>query len=256
MLHRHQPALKALFLASALPLVALAGLSTARPAQAQKSIEAYFQKGLKDLTAELEVVSKNDAELRKIGKGYADAYSVQKKSFWYKEPGKVKFEGKKGLITFRMVTNGDQRMTQISFPPYKKVDDLKKDPGKADSISDIGILTPDWLPDHDYVWARSEKKDGKDLEVFEFWDKRDPRYKHTIWVDPATKTITEHIAHHRAKKLKGFKKRFVFTNVKQISGVWIPTEVTVYSPTNKPAGTMRYDSIKVNTGVPDSLFKI
>lgn len=256
MLNRHHPALKALFLAAALPLVALAGLSTARPARAQKSIDAFIQKGLKDLTAELEVVSKNDAELRKIGKGYADAYSVQKKNFWYKEPGKVRFEGKKGLITFRMITNGDRKMTQMSFPPIKDVDDLKKDPGKADAISDIGILTPDWLPDHDYVWNRTEKKDGRTLEVFQYWDKRDPRYKHTIWIDPATKTIAEHIAHHRAKRLAGFKKRFVFSKVQQISGVWVPTEVTIYSPSNKAAGTMRYDSIKINTGIPDSLFKI
>ena len=256
MLNRHHPALKALFLAAALPLAALAGLSTAKPAQAQKSIDAFIQKGLKDLTAELEVVSKNDAELRKIGKGYADAYSVQKKSFWYKEPGKVRFEGKKGLITIRMITNGDRKMTQMSFPPIKDIDDLKKDPGKADSISDIGILTPDWLPDHDYVWVSTEKRDGKSLEHFQYWDKRDPRYKHSIWIDPSTKTIVEHIAHHRAKRLKGFKKRFVFSNVKQISGVWIPTEVTVYSPTNKAAGTMRYNSIKINTGVADSLFKI
>jgi outer membrane lipoprotein-sorting protein len=251
---KFQPVLRALLLATSLTLIALAGLAPAKPAQAQKSIESFFQTGLKDLTAELEVVSKNDAELKKIGKGYTDAYSMAHKTFWYKEPGKVRFEGKKGLFNVKMITAGDKKLTQYAL--YRKVEDLKKEPGQADSISDIGLLTPDWLPDHDYVWVRTEKKDGKDLDVFEFWDKRDPKYKHTMWVDPQTKTIVEHIAHHRAKKLKGFKKRFVFSNVKQINGVWVPTEVTVYSTDNKAAGTMRYNSIKVNTNLPDSLFKI
>ena len=236
--------------------VPLAIAAAVLPARAQKSIEPFFQTNLKDLSAEVKVVAKNDTELRKIGKGYVDAYALTDRRFSYKEPGKVRADGKRGLITMRMVTNGDRKLMQISFPPIRRIEDLKKNPGKADSISDLGLLTPDWLPDHEYAWQRTETKDGRNCEVFRVWDKRDPAYKHTYWIDVQTKTLVEHIAHFRNRKKPGFKKRFVFSKPTLVSGVWVPTEMTVYNPEDKPAGTVRYQNLKVNTGLSDSIFKL
>ncbi len=100
-------------------------------------------------------------------------------------------------------------------------------------------------------------KDGKNLEEFDYWYKGDkePALRNTIWVDPATKTVVEHIMHHHAKKKAGFKKRIVYSLPKQFNGVWMPTHLSLYSPENKLAGELQYESIQVNTSLADSLFK-
>jgi hypothetical protein len=48
---------------------------------------------------------------------------------------------------------------------------------------------------------------------------------------------------------------FTYENPKQFSGVWFPTRLTVKNVDNVVAGITRYDSIKVNSGLADSLFE-
>jgi hypothetical protein len=228
----------------------------ARPAFAQKKLSDYVQPGLRDVSASIRILSHDDRELAKIGKGYADAYKLGSQEIWAKEPGQVKYQGKKGFITLRFITSGNRKLTEVSHLRIRKVDDISKEPGKGDSISDLGLVTQAWVDQVEDRWLRTETRDGKTLQVFEYWHKEDPRYRHTLWMDPQTKTIVDHIAHHRSQKRPGFKKRLVYSDAKQISGVWLPTTVTVYSGENKPAGQLRYERIQVNTGLPDSLFKI
>lgn len=229
-------------------------LCGARPARAQKALTDYVQGNLKDLTASVDVVSKNDAELEKIGKGYVDAYRLGKQEIWAKEPNRMRFQGKQGVFVIRYVTNAGRKLTEVPTLRIHKVEDITAEPGKADSISDLGVITTGWEQRVESRWLRTETKDGKTLQVFEVWYKEDPRARHTLWLDPATKTIVEHVAHHRARNKPGFRKRLVYSDIKQINGVSIPTKVSMYNTDDKLAGVLRYEGIKVNTGLADSLF--
>jgi hypothetical protein len=238
------------------PLAALIGaLGVSNAAHAQKTLDAYAQPALKDLSASVDVLSHNDGELRKIGKGYVDAYKLAKQEVQCREPSQMRFQGKKGLFTIRYITNGARKLTEVPTLRIRKVDDISKEPGKGDSISDLGVITPAWADRVEAKWVRAETKGGANLQVFEFWYKEDPRRRHTISVDPATKTIVEHIDHHRSKKKPGFRKRLVFSQPKQVNGVWLPTRAALYNGENKLSAEVKYESIQVNSGLSEKLFK-
>jgi len=234
-------------------LVGAAVLCGANPALAQKELSDYVQPGLKDLSATVAVVSKNDRELEKIGKSYVQAYGVGKQDLAAKEPGRLRYEARQGLLTFRSVTNGSRKLTEVGMLRVRKVEDLSGKPGKGDTLLDVGLITPSWLEKVDSRWLRTETRDGKALEVFEYTYKGDPDAPRTLWLDPATRTVVESVQHNRSEK-PGFKKRIVYTDLKQVNGVWLPTRATMYNTENKVAGVLRYDNIMVNSGLPDNLF--
>ena len=49
---------------------------------------------------------------------------------------------------------------------------------------------------------------------------------------------------------------FTYDGMKQDSGVWYPTKVTVRNSENVVAGITQYESVKVNGGLDDSIFKV
>jgi hypothetical protein len=232
-----------------------AALALAAPAQAQKSLDDYVQPALKDLSATIDVISHNDRELSKIGKGYVDAYKLAQQEVQCREPLQVRLQGKKGVFTIRYITNGNRRLTEVPTLRIRKVEDISREPSKGDSISDLGVITPSWADQVEAKWVRQETRNGKNLQVFEYWYKQDPRRKHTIFLDPTTKTMVEHIDHHRSKKKTGFRKRLVFSEPRQLNGVWLPTRAALYNGENKLGAQVKYESIKVNTGLSESLFK-
>jgi hypothetical protein len=229
-------------------------LFAAAPAHAQKSLDYYCQPELKDVRAGIEVASKNERELRKIGKGYVDAYKLGSQVIMCKEPHRVRFQGKSGLLDVSNVTNGSRKLFEVPFLHIRKVEDLSKEPGKADSIIRLGVITSSFLSRVQSRWLRTEERGGKAVQVFEFWFPEDPRFKNEIWVDPSTKTIVEHIAHHRNPQAPGFKKRFVYAEPRKVNGVWLPTQVSLYNGENRLAAVMRYNGVQVNTGLQDRLF--
>lgn len=238
-----------------LGLLGMLGTVAAAPAQPQKSLADYAQTALRDLTADVDVISKNNHELKKIGKGYVDGYSLSSQEFWWSVPDRVRFQGKKGLLTVRRITNGDRMLLEVP-PLHRKVSDLSKKPGKGDSIADIGIITADWARDVGSRWLRSETRGGKTMQVFEYWERLDPRYKHTIVIDPQTKTMVERIDHHRNKKAVGFRKRFVYSAVINVNGINMPSRVELYNSENRLGAVMKYEKVRVNTNLSDNLFKI
>jgi len=224
-----------------------------RPAfSAEKPLEEYAQSNLKDLAAKIKILSHNDRELSKIGKDFPKGFTLGSQEIWCKEPGKVRFQGKKGLFTIRQVTNGNRKLFEA--PAVHKVDDISKEPGKGDSIADLGLITPGWVDTVEYQWLRTETRDGKPMQVYQYWRKEDPRARHTITVDPTTKTVVENIAHFRSKKKEGFKKKLVYSAPQQINGVWVPTRVSIYNTEDKRGGEMQYESIRINVGLEDKLF--
>jgi outer membrane lipoprotein-sorting protein len=245
----HQRRLAVRFL---LPLAA--ALCVARAAWAGPNLKEFIQPNLEDISASVKVISKSDAELKKMGKSYVEANKLNEQEIHCKEPSRVRMQGKKGLFTIRYVTNGTRKLTEVPTLRIHKVDDIAAEPGKGDLIYEIGLITGSWVDRVEDTFVRTEDRDGKTVHVFEFRFKEDPNAKHTILVDPVTKTILEHTAHHRNQALPGYKKRVVFSEVRNISGVNVPTRATLVNSENRVAAVLRYDNIKVNSGLKDKLF--
>lgn len=225
-----------------------------RGAAQQHSLGEYVQPALRDLSASIDIVSKNDRELEKIGKGYVDAYRLSSQEIWCKEPDRVRFQGKKGIFVVRHITNGGRRLMEVPTLHIHEVQDITKEPGKGTSISDLGLITRSWVDHMQSRWLREEPREGKTVQVFEVWYREDPGLRSTIVVDPATKTQVEQIDHHRDQRKKGYKKRLLFSDLKQVEGVWVPTKVTMYNTLDRVAAVMNYNRIKINSNLPDGLF--
>lgn len=219
-----------------------------------KTLDFYVQPDLKDLTAKGHVVEKNDRALAKIGKGYVDAYNMGNQQVWCREPGQLRFEGKKGLIAVRRITNGMRQVQEIPFFRHKKKSDLTEEPGKGDYISDLGIVSAFWVQQLKWEWDRTESHLGKNTQVFLCRWANDGSARMTLWLDPATRTMVDRIAHHRDKLKPGFKKRIAYSEVQRINNVWVPTRAELYNGSNERAAVMKYDSIQVNSNLSDSLF--
>jgi len=233
---------------------ALAAHPSAASAAGAPSLKDFCQPDLSDVSARIKVVATNEAELKKMGKTYVEAQKLSEQEIQCKEPGKVRLQGKKGLFTIRYITNGNRRVTQVPTLRINKAEDIAKEPGKGDVIYDLGLITPAWVGKVEDHFVRTEDRDGKPVHVFEFYFKEDQRAKHTIVVDPATKTILDHTAHHRAKRKPGFKKRVLYGEVQNINGVFVPTKATLLNSDNKIGAVLRYDNVKVNAGLSEKLF--
>lgn len=228
------------------------------PSPPETRLETYAQPRLQDLSAQIAILSKQDDELRKIGKDYVEAYRLTSQEIECKEPDRVRFQGKRGILTVRAITNGNRRLfeaTGIPLLKHRKVEDISQKPGKADTISDLGVVTPGWLARVQSEWVRAEEREGKTLQVFRWWYQADPGFRHTIWVDPASRTVVEHVYHHRDVKAPSFRKKLAYSDVLEAEGVRIPTRVTIYNGEEREAAVMRYEKVRVNTGLPDKLFE-
>jgi outer membrane lipoprotein-sorting protein len=166
----------------------------------------------------------------------------------------VRVEGKYGLFGVLYIINGDRKLQSVPALRIRKVKNIATDPGERRTSLDIGIFTPSLLPHFETRFLRYDTRDGKKLPVFElsYRQEKGGRKRH-VWIDPATRTVVEHQVFHRRG---GLKMRYVFRNlVRYANGVWLPTRVELYNPSGKLAAVTRYEDIRVNAGLADSLFE-
>lgn len=231
----------------------LASLILAGGALAAPSLRSYAQPALKDFSAVGEVVTKNDAELRKIEPSYVQSYRFRESLIQYKEPLKLRMDAKAGFLSIRYVINGRRKLTRGLG--LNKVKDITGRPGEKQTMLESGILTPAFLDDHlasRYVGQKT--LDGRKVPVFEFWYTDEPNSRrHVVWMDPEKRIVLRHDINHRSG---GLKMRFMLKQPVKVSGVWVPTRVEVYNAEGRLAAVTRYTKVKVNTGLSESLFRI
>jgi hypothetical protein len=231
-------------------------LAAGLPARAQDTLAAHAQPALADVSADVKVVSHNDRELEKMGKGYSQAYTLEHQRFFWKAPGEARFQARKGVIQVLRITNGSRQMSEITGLAVlrkRMVEDVEQKPGKADTIVDLGAITPAWVRNVESRCLRVESRDGHSVEVFNFWYRNDPGSVHALWIDRATHTVVEHVIYVRGQATR-VKKRIVYADVRQLGEVRLPTSVSVYNAEGKLAAQMRYDGLRVNQGLQDKLF--
>jgi hypothetical protein len=231
----------------------LASFALASGVRAEEALGNYAQPALRDFAATGSVLQKDDAELRKIDKNFVQGYRFRESLIQYKEPLKLRVDSKAGLFTVRYVINGKRKSTQ--FAGLHKVKDITGRPGEEQSMLDSGIITPGFLADN--VESRivgQQTLDGRKVPVFEFWYTDEPHSRHHfVWMDPVKKIVLRHDVNNRSG---GLKMRFMFKQPSRVAGVWVPRRIEVYNPEGRLAAVTQYTSIRVNTGLSESLFRI
>lgn len=232
-------------------VIFLALILLAQPARSAQPLVKYASP-VRDISVRNTLVSKDMKELKVISNEYAQGYRVTYTDVWFREPNMLRVSSKAGLISAVSIINGNTK--KVSAGPIKKTYDLKKEPRKRQDALTLGLVTPSGLQDFTDRFLRKEKVDGVDVLVYELKYKVQPEnsYK-VVYYDPKKKVVVRIMNHHGDGRLK-FESRFL--NPVRVNGIWVPTRTEVYNANGKLGGVTKFENIKVNTGLSDSLFKL
>ncbi|HUV04178.1 MAG TPA: hypothetical protein VMX94_03630 [Armatimonadota bacterium] len=234
-------------------LAVLISSSSAAHGDARSAI-GQATNGFRDVTLTCKVLYANHAELKKIGKDFNKSYEFKSTTVRYKAPNKMKMEGKLGLLKAVVVINGDRKATIIPAIHYSKKENIRDEPHKRQTDIDIGIVTDSvW---RDYIVLGNADERGPSGAVYKITFVRENARdkKHVCWVDARTLKLLKVEKHESDGSLKS---RYIYSRHSLIEGfIWVPGRIDVYNQDGKLAGTTAYENIRINTGIPDSVFRI
>ncbi len=207
---------------------------------------------LKDISFLGTVTYKNKKAMEKIESNYARLYDFQSARVYYKEPDKLRIEGKLGMVKFEYICNGSLKIVRAPAIRFTNRKDYSNDPAKLQDALDIGLVTTSlWRHRRIEVLDDPEASSNGEIKVRLRWPKGE--VAHIIWLDA------------KDLWLKRFEKRAAdgtlifrvnYSNPRKVGNViWIPTTIDVYTSDGEKAGSTEYSDIKVNTGLADSLFE-
>lgn len=232
-------------------VIFLALILLAQPARSAQPLVKYASP-VRDISVRNTLVFKDMKELKVISNEYAQGYRVTYTDVWFREPNMLRVSSKAGLISAVSIINGNAK--KVSAGPIKKTYDLKKEPRKRQDALTLGLVTPSGLQDYTDKFLRRDKVNGVVVLVYELKHKVKPEdsYKH-VFVEPNKKVILRILNFHGDGRLK-FDSRFL--NPVKVNGIWVPTRTEVYNANGGLGGVTKFENIKVNTGLADSLFKL
>lgn len=235
-----------------LPALILLMIGSSSPANEIRNNIAQATRGLKDITLTGKVLYGNQRELAKIGKDFPKSYEFKTTTVRYKAPDKMRMEGKLGMVTVAVIVNGDTKAISIPSVKYSKKENIKSAPHKRQTAVDIGLITDDlW---HSFIVTDTVSEKGSTGTVYRITFVRSNARdrKLVCWVEPDTAKLLKFDKYHDDGSLKS---RFIYSKHTRVNGIWVPGRVDVYNEDGKLAGTTAYENVKVNTGIPDSVFK-
>jgi hypothetical protein len=207
---------------------------------------------IKDLSVALRIVHEetNFDELKKIGGAFATSYRVPTYEIAYKAPNKLRVEGKAGILSALLIYVGDSKRYQVG--PLKKTEDTKGNPGKKQSLMDLGIFAKDWLAtDYQAVFQRREGS----LVVFKLVQRNTTNPSHEqVWVNPKTLITEKRLSFNGENVLQ---KEIHYVKPRELRpGIFVPSRVEIYNQFGKLGAVQVVESVQVNAGVPESLFEL
>lgn len=232
----------------------IALLATAALGQRTPTIGQYWLSDLKDLSWTAHIVRGEQSELRKINSDFGQAYRFETSTIRYREPLKLRVDSKADDTTVSYVINGTNQTFMISGLGIKKSNDLSKAPGRRQTPLDFGLLTPSMFKGFfQGEFVRTDRATGDIVFDLTYIPSLGDTARHRVWIEPQQHYIVKREWYGQDKRLLA---TFFYENPKREGSVWMPTKLTVKNVDNVVAGITRYDNIKVNSGIPDSLFEI
>jgi len=216
-------------------------------------IEEAFAPGFQDLSLVTVHKKVNVDELTKIGRDYANAYRISRTTVRMKEPGKFRMDARVGFIGFEYVMNGARKV--IRAPLTKQYDDIGTDPGKRLGPLEAGLITPGALVGYDPgEHLACFVEDGRRVCQYRIRYTNDKERYELLWVDAERKYVKKRQFYTLI--FGKYRMELVFSEPKEVHGLWIPTRVEVRNADGKLAGVTEQKDLKLNTGLSDDLFKL
>jgi outer membrane lipoprotein-sorting protein len=233
-------------------LLALTALTLLAPADPTES--DIVQRKLEDATFVARVAKGNQAELAKITKDFGNSYRVKSVKSFLKEPLKMRLETSVEDSQVTYIINDFVRYFKVPRIRINSKEDLKNSPGKMQTVMDYGVLTPSLFQQlFSAKYIRTDRASGD--YVFDLTYKK-PRFddtsRHRVWIDPQKRVMSKREWYNQHGRQLA---TFLYEDPINRDGVWFPSRGVVKNMDGQVAGVIEYDSVKVNTGLAESLFK-
>lgn len=215
-------------------------------------IEDYVQSNFNDASFTAKVKFGNQTELRKINKDFGESYRFGSTDFRMKEPFKLRGDAKVEDTAVVFILNGGTRVIRAPRQHINLKTNVANKPGQRQTPFDFGILTKALV--NDYLEGKFIRKDrATDDLVFDltYNSKFDDSSRYRVWIDPSTHFMSKREWYDQSGNLKA---TFIYSGPQKISGCTLPSSAVVKNADGKAAGETMYQNIKVNTGLPDSIF--
>lgn len=241
--------------------IALAMQSAARAMEEPGKSDSHDIKALttkvEDIEAMVRVTKYEPKELEKIGKDFGTTYRFRNLIFQYKQPDKIRLEAKSPTLgSATLILNGATRHYSVPKLHLKNTEDLTAAPGKRQSLLEYGgLLSPDTLRFMRAEYVRAETLEGQETEVYKMRYQGAPGGSHyLLWIDPRTRVSLKREWYNADNQLRA---TFLYQETQEVSpGIWLPTQIEVRNAEGVVAATTTYKDVKINQGLPDSLFSV
>ncbi len=219
------------------------------------NISSYWQAGLKDAAFTAVVEKAQQRELTKINKDFASSYRFKSTNVWMKEPFKLRLEAKIEDQDIYFILNGTRRLLRVPKSGISQREDLAKSPGKRQTALDFGVVTPGLFNDlFEAKFIRIDKSTGQGVFDLTYLAKFDDGTRNRVWIDPSKKYV---VKREWYSQYKGYlMATFTYDQpAKSAGGVNVPTHLSVSNADGKFAGSTSYRNMRINEGIPESLFE-
>lgn len=209
-------------------------------------------KNLSDLTGTVVVLEKNKAALTKVEPSISRVYELQSASISFKVPDSIRVDSKLGMVKVSYISAGGMKIFRAPKVKIDKVDNYSGEPAKLQSPLDLGIVTPQlWQNRRVEIVDDPEAEANGEIKLKLCWLKGD--MVNLIWIDATNLWLKRF---EKRDSRNNLLIRVVYSNPKNIGGViWLPTRVDIYASDGAKAGSSELTDIKINTNLPDTLFK-
>jgi outer membrane lipoprotein-sorting protein len=216
---------------------------------------ADFATKIEDIEASVRVTKYEPQELEKIGPDFKITYSVRTLTLQYKQPDKLRLEGKSPTRgNALLILNGPVRYYAIPKLRLHKTEDLSNAPGKRQSLLEYGgLLSPETLRFMEGRFVGQEKLGERAATVFELtYIKSGVGSHYRLWLDSRTHITLKRAWYDGDNKLRA---TFTYQDPKEVApGVWLPGRAEIKNAEGVTAAEVSYTDVKINQKLPDSLF--
>lgn len=215
------------------------------------TIENALSNRLDDISFTVTVQSASRAELRKISPDFALGYEAKETRVQWKEPMMIRLNMNVNGENAYYIINGFTKTYNVPRLGIRGRESVANAPGKHQTLMEFGLLSRSMM--QRFLRGTYVRTEGN-LLVFDLnYQYREDPSRNRIWVDPQKRYITKRMSYTRTGELKVV---YEYSDPVERNGVWVPTKATVRNADNKVAGVTQYSNITVNSGIPDSVFRI
>lgn len=221
--------------------------------QEAPSIQSFVQSNLRDGTFVAKVLHGDQQELKKINQDFGQSYLFDTTRIYFKEPFKLRLEATVEDTHILYIMNGPIQYIKVPRSHINSRQDLEMKPGRRQTVMDFGILTPSLFDGlYDAKFVRWDRASGDAVFDLTYVARLGDSSRSRIWIDKQHKFIVKREWYNQSGRQLA---TFYYDNPQNESGVWMPTRLTVKNVEDKVAGVTAYESVSVNGGLDDALFK-